>query len=97
MSYYRLNLTPQTSCDNHCNAFTCHDLNGVTLHRDETAGDTGDDDRRRAAIGCGSNNYCPSGTDCDEFPYASTFDGGLGVMSKIDSVNAQLTQLVVLS
>ncbi|THV00507.1 hypothetical protein K435DRAFT_794145 [Dendrothele bispora CBS 962.96] len=65
-------------CDNHCNAFTCHDLNSVTLHRDETAGDTGDDNRRRTAIGCGNNNYCPSGRDCDEFPYASTFDGGLG-------------------
>ncbi|KAL0573103.1 hypothetical protein V5O48_008855 [Marasmius crinis-equi] len=65
-------------CDNHCNAFTCHDFNSVSLHRDETAGDTGDDDRRRTAIGCGNNNYCPSGTDCDEYPYASTFDGGLG-------------------
>ncbi|KAF5337570.1 hypothetical protein D9758_016840 [Tetrapyrgos nigripes] len=65
-------------CDNHCNAFTCHDLQGLQLHRDVTAGDTGDDNRRRTAIGCGSNNYCPSGRDCDEYPYASTYDGGLG-------------------
>jgi hypothetical protein len=64
-------------CDNHCNAFYCHDMNGITLHYDATS-DAGEGDKRRTAIGCGSNNYCPSGTDCDEFPYASTYDGGLG-------------------
>ncbi|KAL0576510.1 hypothetical protein V5O48_005485 [Marasmius crinis-equi] len=65
-------------CDNHCNAFSCHGLFNRGLHRDITAADTGDDNRRRTAIGCGEKNYCPSGTDCDEYPYASTFDGGLG-------------------
>ncbi|KAL0573162.1 hypothetical protein V5O48_008793 [Marasmius crinis-equi] len=66
------------SCDNHCNAFTCHGFDNVVLHRDITAADTGDDNRRRTAIGCGDNNYCPTGTECDEYPYASTFDGGVG-------------------
>lgn len=67
-------------CDNHCNAITCHGMNGIHLHYDATS-DVGTGDQRRTAIGCGSNNYCPSGTDCDEFPYASTYDGGLGVSS----------------
>ncbi|KAJ6488154.1 hypothetical protein C8R47DRAFT_978928 [Mycena vitilis] len=63
-------------CDNHCNAFYCH---GITsrLHYDAT-NEAGTADQRRTAIGCGSGNYCPSGTACDEFPYASTYDGGLG-------------------
>ncbi|KAL0576509.1 hypothetical protein V5O48_005484 [Marasmius crinis-equi] len=65
-------------CDNHCNAFSCYGLYNVGIHRDITAADTGDDNRRRAAVGCGSNNYCPAGTACDEYPYASTYDGGLG-------------------
>lgn len=65
-------------CDNHCNAFSCYGMAGIVLHRDITA-DAGTNKERRAAIGCGPNNYCPSSTDCDEFPYASTYDGGLGV------------------
>ncbi|KAK7452660.1 hypothetical protein VKT23_012058 [Stygiomarasmius scandens] len=65
-------------CDNHCNAFICHGLSGIALHRDTAASTTGNDDRRRTAIGCGGNNYCSGVGDCDEYPYASTFDGGLG-------------------
>ncbi|KAJ7671496.1 hypothetical protein DFH06DRAFT_1124701 [Mycena polygramma] len=65
-------------CDNHCNAFYCHDITS-RLHYDATS-DVGTGDQRRTAIGCGSGNYCPSGTDCDEFPYASTYDGGLGIV-----------------
>ncbi|KAJ6524366.1 hypothetical protein B0H19DRAFT_1085350 [Mycena capillaripes] len=54
----------------------CGDYPDV-IHYDATS-DVGTADQRRTAIGCGSGNYCPSGTDCDEFPYASTYDGGLG-------------------
>lgn len=35
-------------------------------------------DNRRKAIGCGPNNRCTGGTSCDEFPWASTWQGGLG-------------------
>ncbi|EJD35585.1 hypothetical protein AURDEDRAFT_130526 [Auricularia subglabra TFB-10046 SS5] len=38
---------------------------------------------RRANIGCGGSNYCSgTGLDCDKFPYASTFDGGIGCIAR---------------
>jgi len=80
-------------CDNHCNAIFCHDFFSTStsfLHFDANAGKdrpkkgskTSADDLRRAAIGCGGSNYCSgTGKDCDEFPYASTYDGGLGCVN----------------
>lgn len=35
--------------------------------------------KRRAAIGCKSKN-CGSGQSCDEYPFASSYQGGLGVV-----------------
>ncbi|KAF8883003.1 hypothetical protein BD779DRAFT_897853 [Infundibulicybe gibba] len=64
-------------CDNYSNGVLCHGI-GTTLHYDSTSS-RGDGDKRRAAIGCGSENHCSrTGTQCDEYPYASTYDGGLG-------------------
>ncbi|KAJ7749014.1 hypothetical protein B0H14DRAFT_2536473 [Mycena olivaceomarginata] len=78
-------------CDNHCNAFYCHDITS-RIHYDATS-DVGTADQRRTAIGCGSGNYCPSGTDCDEFPYASTYDGGLGCFPDGYDGGDQLVQI----
>ncbi|KII94885.1 hypothetical protein PLICRDRAFT_47891 [Plicaturopsis crispa FD-325 SS-3] len=36
---------------------------------------------RRHAIGCDGVTHCGSGRQCDEIPYASTFDGGLSCFS----------------
>ncbi|KAI5119317.1 hypothetical protein M0805_000547 [Coniferiporia weirii] len=65
-------------CDTYSNVVLCHGFTGNTLHYDATSSNSGLGQKRRNAIGCGANNYCPTGTDCDEYPYASTFDGGLG-------------------
>ncbi|KAJ7711328.1 hypothetical protein B0H16DRAFT_1703528 [Mycena metata] len=78
-------------CDNHCNAFYCHDITS-RIHYDATS-DVGTATQRRTAIGCGSGNYCPSGTDCDEFPYASTYDGGLGCFPDGYDGGDQLVQI----
>ncbi|KAF8882279.1 hypothetical protein BD779DRAFT_938275 [Infundibulicybe gibba] len=65
-------------CDNYSNGVLCHGI-GTTLHYDANSGTTGNGDRRRTAVGCGSPNFCSgSGLQCDEYPYASTYDGGLG-------------------
>ncbi|KAH8109301.1 hypothetical protein DFH11DRAFT_1548429 [Phellopilus nigrolimitatus] len=65
-------------CDNHSFAAFCRGITGH-LHYDATA-DSGTGDQRRAAIGCsGAANHCTgTNTQCDEYPYASTYDGGLG-------------------
>ncbi|KAH8109287.1 hypothetical protein DFH11DRAFT_1548415 [Phellopilus nigrolimitatus] len=65
-------------CDNYSFAVSCHGITGF-LHYDATS-DAGEGDQRRAAIGCtGTANQCANtGTQCDEYPYASTYDGGLG-------------------
>ncbi|KAH8109285.1 hypothetical protein DFH11DRAFT_952761 [Phellopilus nigrolimitatus] len=66
-------------CDNFSFATLCHGISN-TLHYDAT-NDAGEGTQRRAAVGCkGSSNQCKgrAGLDCDEYPYASTYDGGLG-------------------
>ncbi|KAH8109320.1 hypothetical protein DFH11DRAFT_1628662 [Phellopilus nigrolimitatus] len=65
-------------CDNFSFASSCAGITGF-LHYDATS-DAGDANLRRAAIGCtGASNQCAgTGTQCDEYPYASTYDGGLG-------------------
>lgn len=76
-------------CDNTCNAVYCHGLSQI-LHYDAQSNTdmpnppsmTTAAGYRRANIGCGSSNYCSgTGLDCDEFPYASTFDGGVGCIA----------------
>ncbi|EJD35586.1 hypothetical protein AURDEDRAFT_175315 [Auricularia subglabra TFB-10046 SS5] len=76
-------------CDNTCNAVYCHGVQQI-LHYDPLSNSnlpnplTGVTAAgyRRANIGCGTNNYCSgTGTDCDEYPYASTFDGGVGCIA----------------
>ncbi|KAH8109282.1 hypothetical protein DFH11DRAFT_1813672 [Phellopilus nigrolimitatus] len=64
-------------CDTFSFANLCHGISAI-LHYDATNEVYGD--QRRAAIGCtGRNNQCAgTGTQCDEYPYASTYDGGLG-------------------
>ncbi|KAI0074949.1 hypothetical protein K474DRAFT_1472238 [Panus rudis PR-1116 ss-1] len=68
-------------CDNHLNGITCNGL-PTKLHYDAKSKDNNKDSKRRAAIGCGSGNYCSGKGDCDEFPYASTFEGGLSCFSR---------------
>ncbi|KAH8109307.1 hypothetical protein DFH11DRAFT_1548432 [Phellopilus nigrolimitatus] len=65
-------------CDNYSYAVYCAGITG-SLHYDATS-DAGTGAQRRAAIGCtGAANQCArTGTQCDEYPYASTYDGGLG-------------------
>ncbi|KAF9456471.1 hypothetical protein BDZ94DRAFT_1241509 [Collybia nuda] len=68
-------------CDTHCFARDC-----VGFHRDLFASSrmpkngsrSTSADFRRQAIGCVNNNPCSGGASCDEIPYASTYDGGLG-------------------
>ncbi|KAH8109300.1 hypothetical protein DFH11DRAFT_1548428 [Phellopilus nigrolimitatus] len=65
-------------CDTFSFANLCHGIT-ATLHYDATS-DANTGQQRRTAVGCtGSANQC-AGTDdqCDEYPYASTYDGGLG-------------------
>ncbi|KAF8882261.1 hypothetical protein BD779DRAFT_1787985 [Infundibulicybe gibba] len=71
------NLYPDI-CDNYSHGVLCHGI-GTTLHYDST-NTQGNGDRRRVAVGCGGGNYCSgrAGIQCDEYPYASTYDGGLG-------------------
>ncbi|KAF8884819.1 hypothetical protein BD779DRAFT_758849 [Infundibulicybe gibba] len=67
-------------CDNHSNGIFCHGI-GTTLHYDPTSTSSqGNGRRRRTAVGCGGDNYCAGrrSIQCDEYPYASTYDGGLG-------------------
>ncbi|GLB44249.1 hypothetical protein LshimejAT787_1601790 [Lyophyllum shimeji] len=70
--------------DHHCIAFYCSGLRYFTtptgFHRD-TAGNSNTERSRRHAIGCDGVTNCRTSTtgwSCDEIPYASTFDGGLG-------------------
>lgn len=70
--------------DHHCIAFYCSGLRyfatGTGFHRD-TAGNSNTERSRRHAIGCDGVTDCRTSTtgwSCDEIPYASTFDGGLG-------------------
>ncbi|KAH8109277.1 hypothetical protein DFH11DRAFT_1548406 [Phellopilus nigrolimitatus] len=66
-------------CDTFSYVNLCHGVT-ATLHYDATS-DSGTDTQRRAAVGCtGSANQCngQAGVQCDEYPYASTYDGGLG-------------------
>jgi len=65
-------------CDNWANAHFCHGITGP-LHLDSVSPDNVKNGRRNA-VGCNtSRNYCSgTGGSCDEFPFASTFDGGLG-------------------
>ncbi|KAI0074932.1 hypothetical protein K474DRAFT_1676739 [Panus rudis PR-1116 ss-1] len=65
-------------CDNHVNGITCNGL-PTKLHYDARASIDGNNKKRRRAIGCGGNNYCSGKGVCDEYPYASTFEGGLSV------------------
>ncbi|KAL0945383.1 hypothetical protein HGRIS_000878 [Hohenbuehelia grisea] len=80
-------------CDTHCFARFCGDLDYTTkgFHFDGTytksrprKGSKGTvADYRGAAIGCGVRNPCESlGLSCDEVPYASTYDGGLGCFAQ---------------
>ncbi|KAH8109286.1 hypothetical protein DFH11DRAFT_1710049, partial [Phellopilus nigrolimitatus] len=66
-------------CDTFSFASLCHGITDI-LHYDAT-NDSGEGTKRRAAIGCkGTANQCAghTGIECDEYPYASTYDGGLG-------------------
>ncbi|THH18953.1 hypothetical protein EW146_g2103 [Bondarzewia mesenterica] len=76
-------------CDTACFAVFCGGVSGHGLHYDPNSGttkprqgsQTTTADYRRAAIGCVNSNFCDTsntGLSCDEFPYASTYDGGLG-------------------
>lgn len=76
-------------CDNTCNAVYCHGLSQI-LHYDAQSNTDKPNPNsqvtaagyRRANIACGGNNYCSgTGMDCDEFPYASSFDGGVGCIA----------------
>ncbi|KII93431.1 hypothetical protein PLICRDRAFT_171186 [Plicaturopsis crispa FD-325 SS-3] len=63
--------------DHHCIAFACAGLNPKSkgFHRDTSTVFTRN---RRHAIGCDGVTQCGGGNSCDEIPYASSFDGGLG-------------------
>ncbi|KAH8109321.1 hypothetical protein DFH11DRAFT_953931 [Phellopilus nigrolimitatus] len=66
-------------CDTFSFANLCHGITNI-LHYDATS-DAGEGPKRRAAIGCTKPaNHCTGqvGIECDEYPYASTYDGGLG-------------------
>ncbi|THH10016.1 hypothetical protein EW146_g8509 [Bondarzewia mesenterica] len=76
-------------CDTTCFAMFCGGVTGHALHYDPNSGTTMPNpssqtttaNYRRAAIGCVNSNHCATNTtglSCDEFPYASTYDGGLG-------------------
>ncbi|KAK0541039.1 hypothetical protein OC835_000359 [Tilletia horrida] len=70
-------------CDHHVYADGCAaadfrftaSQNG--FHRDGH-GDDSINAKRRRAVGCGGVTNCGDNMDCDEIPYASTYDGGLG-------------------
>ncbi|EJD35589.1 hypothetical protein AURDEDRAFT_117340 [Auricularia subglabra TFB-10046 SS5] len=75
-------------CDNTCNALYCHNITDLLRYDPNSTTDMPNlpfrrtsADYRRENVGCGANNYCPGTMDCDEFPYASTFDGGVGCIS----------------
>ncbi|KII94884.1 hypothetical protein PLICRDRAFT_47919 [Plicaturopsis crispa FD-325 SS-3] len=68
--------------DHHCIAWACDgvryaetDPNPRGFHRATSLNFVRN---RRHAIGCDGVTQCGSGRQCDEIPYASTFDGGLG-------------------
>ncbi|KAF9456469.1 hypothetical protein BDZ94DRAFT_1241507 [Collybia nuda] len=75
-------------CDTHCFARSCAGIDWAHkgFHRDALASSrqpkpnskTTSNDLRRQAIGCVNSNPCSGGSTCDELPYASTYDGGLG-------------------
>ncbi|KAK0536573.1 hypothetical protein OC842_001932 [Tilletia horrida] len=68
-------------CDHHVYANGCANFRFVLpqngFHRDGNADDSISSKRRRA-VGCGGVTNCGDNSDCDEIPYASTYDGGLG-------------------
>jgi hypothetical protein len=57
--------------------------NSGSVKPNQPTAQTTEADYRRNAIGCGSSTCAKDfpGSSCDEFPYASTYDGGLGCLT----------------